>query len=205
MLGASLVDRVDRWRKYSNAMRPNHIANTFLEKGQVPWCKRVSLGHDWNQVDSLRQALHDLNVKRLECVASGGNEVQACMHALVMQLFPLWLLLLSHIRLVLIVNKVHEWCPTVAVVYIVTKPWRVDNRQVHAELLFLKLSTDHVNFHSLVELCRMTLCVVRTRSKLCAEQCIDHCQVRASALCVWENVPTYVSSCQFHSRQQPSR
>jgi hypothetical protein len=83
-------------------------------------------------------------------VASGSDEVQTSVYPQVGLLDPLRLLLLPHIRLVLVIDKVHNRAPRVAVVDIVTKPRGVDDRQLHLELLLLELGFDDLDLGELV-------------------------------------------------------
>ena len=97
------------------------------------------------------------------------------MHTGVDEVAAVGLLLLTQIRLVLVVNKVDERYPAVAVIHIVAKAGRVDNREVHTELLFLQLGTDHIDLDSLVELRHMALRIVRSGCKFSAKECVDDC------------------------------
>jgi len=49
------------------------------------------------------------------------------------------LLLLSHVRFMLVVDKVDNWAPRVAVVDIITKAGGVDDSELDLERLFLEL------------------------------------------------------------------
>ena len=83
----------------------------LLELCEVVRCKGVSLGDDGDQVDASAELLHDFNVQRLEAVASGTNEVQACMNTEVDLLSTARLLLLEHVALVLVVKELNDWLP----------------------------------------------------------------------------------------------
>jgi hypothetical protein len=60
-------------------------------------------------------------------------------------LAALGLLLLDHVRLMLVVNKVDNGRPRVAIIDIVSKTGRVNNGEFDLELLFLELSLDYLN------------------------------------------------------------
>ena len=175
MLGTCLVDGVDGWRKHRDAMRADHVADALLKDGQVAPRECVGFGDHRDQIDTLRKALHHLDIERLERMARWRNKVQACMHTGVDEVAAVGLLLLTQVRLVLVVNKVDERDPAVAVIHIVAKAGRVDNREVHTELLFLQLGTDHIDLDSLVELRHMALRIVRSGRKLSAKECVDDC------------------------------
>jgi hypothetical protein len=50
---------------------------SLLECGDFLVGHGITLGNDWDQVDLVVQSLHELDIKSLERVASGCNEVQA--------------------------------------------------------------------------------------------------------------------------------
>lgn len=97
MLEASLVVFLEWWGVDLNALGLNDSSNlsekklverfsafafqcltyAVLELDEVGWRKGVSLGDNWNEVDTSTQALHDFNVERLKSVASWADEVQA--------------------------------------------------------------------------------------------------------------------------------
>ena len=87
----------------------------------------VGLGDYGNQVDACAQLLHDLNVERLQGVASGTDEVQAGVYTEVDLLLALGLLLLQHVGLVLIVKELDNGLPRVAVVDIVAEAGGVND------------------------------------------------------------------------------
>ncbi len=85
-------------------------------------------------------------------MSSGSDKVQTGMHPQIRLFMTLGLLLLSHIRLMLVVDKVHNRRPRVAVVDIVAKAGRVNDSELDLELLLLKLGLDDLNLGKLVEL-----------------------------------------------------
>ena len=85
-------------------------------------------------------------------MSGGTNEVQARVHAQVRLLHALRLLLLDHIRLVLVINEIDDGCPGITVVDVVAEAGRVDNRELHLELLLLKLSLDDFNLSQIIKL-----------------------------------------------------
>jgi len=123
----------------------------------------VGLGNDRNQVDTSTETLHDFNVKRLECVACGTDEVQAGVHTQIRFLAPLWLLLLPHICFVLVIDEFNNRRPGVAVVDIVAESGRVDDGKLNLELFFLKLGLDDFNLGQFVKLFVVTSVVVFRR------------------------------------------
>jgi len=99
----------------------------------------VGLGNDRDQVDTSSQTLHDLNIQGLQGMAGGADKVQAAVNAHVAQLLTHGLLILTHVRLVLVVNKVDNGHPAVAVVSVVSKSGCVNHRQLDSELLLFQL------------------------------------------------------------------
>lgn len=81
----------------------------------------IGLGNNGNQVDTGAQALHHLDIERLQGVSSRADEVQAGVNAHVDLLGSAGLLLLEHIRLVLVIQEFDNWLPGVTVVHVVSK------------------------------------------------------------------------------------
>ena len=86
-------------------------AYPLLELGKVGGCEGVSLCDHRDEVDTSAELLHNLNVERLQAVASGANEVQACVHTKIDLLSTARLLLLEHVALVLVVEELNDWLP----------------------------------------------------------------------------------------------
>jgi hypothetical protein len=93
----------------------------LLELEEIRGAESVGLGNDGNQVDARAQLLHDLNVERLEGVASGADKVQAGVDTEVDLVGTARLLLLEHVRLVLVVEELDDGLPRVAVVDVVAE------------------------------------------------------------------------------------
>ena len=83
----------------------------LLELCEVVRCEGVSLGDDGDQVDASAELLHDFNVQRLEAVTGGANEVRAGGHTEINLLGSARLLLLKHVALVLVVEKLDNGLP----------------------------------------------------------------------------------------------
>ena len=81
-------------------------------------------------------------------------------------LAALGLLLLDHIRLMLVVNKVDNGRPRVAVIDVVSKTGRVNNGEFDLELLFLELSLDYLDLGQFVQLLVVASAVVFRGRKL---------------------------------------
>lgn len=83
----------------------------LLELGKIGRCEGVGLRDHRDQVDTSAELLHDLDIERLEAVASGANEVQACVHTEINLLSTARLLLLEHVALMLVVKELNDWLP----------------------------------------------------------------------------------------------
>lgn len=100
-----------------------------LELGQIGGAEGVGLSDNRNEVDTSAKTLHDLNVERLQSVASGADEVQASVDTEVDLLSTLGLLLLKHVRLMLVVQELDDGLPRVAVVDVVTEARGVNDSE----------------------------------------------------------------------------
>ena len=121
-------------------------------------------------------------------MASGSNEVQARVDAQVNLVVPLGLLLLAHVRLVLVVDKINDGSPRVAVVDVVTEAGGVDDGELRLELLLLKLSLDDLDLGELVELLLVAPGVVLGRRELGREEGVDEGRLPETRLawrCSW--------------------
>lgn len=89
------------------------VGSTYalLEPSQVGRAEGVSLGDDGNQVDTRTEALHDLNIERLERVTGRSDEIQAGVHTEVDLVISAGLLLLEHVGLVLVIEELDDGHP----------------------------------------------------------------------------------------------
>lgn len=99
----------------------------MLELGQVGRAEGVCLGDDRNEVDARAEPLHDFNVERLKGVTSRANEVQASVNTEVNLVLATGLLLLKHVGLVLVVEKLDNGHPGVTVVDVVAEAGGIDD------------------------------------------------------------------------------
>lgn len=91
----------------------------------------VGLGNNGDKVDTRTQALHHLNIKRLQGVAGGSDEVQAGMDAHIDLVSTAGLLLLEHVGLVLVIQELDDGLPGVTVVDIVAEAGGIDDGQAN--------------------------------------------------------------------------
>lgn len=106
-------------------------------------------------------------------MTSRPDKVQAGMDTLVDLFSTVGLLLLAHVALMLVINKVNDGHPRVLVVDIVAKAGGVDDSELDLEVLFFQLGLDDVNLGGLVELLCMALAVVLGGGKLGSEKGVD--------------------------------
>lgn len=85
-------------------------------------------------------------------MSSRPDEVQASVNSQVTLLSSLWLLLLAHVRLMLVINKVDDRQPRITVVDIVAESRRVNHGELDLELFFLELGLNDIDLSELVEL-----------------------------------------------------
>lgn len=88
-------------------------------------------------------------------------------------LLALWLLFLSHIGLMLIIDEIDDRGPRVTVVDIVPESWGVNDGELDFELFLLKLCLDDLDLGQLVELLVVTPGVVLGRRQLGGEERVD--------------------------------
>jgi hypothetical protein len=89
----------------------------------------IRLGNDGDQVDLGVQSLHDLNVERLQRVASGLNEEDAGVDTVVNDVHPVDLVLSIEIGVKALLNVVGDGTPRLIVVDKVTKARGIHNSQ----------------------------------------------------------------------------
>lgn len=124
----------------------------LLELGQISWAQSIRLGDNGNEIDAGAETLHHLNIQRLQGVASRTDEVQASVHAEINLLRSARLLLLQHVALMLVVQKLNDGLPAVPVVHVVTEAGGVDDSQSDLEELLLQLGLGDLDLDGLVDL-----------------------------------------------------
>lgn len=93
-------------------------------------------------------------------VTGGTDKVEAGVNSEVCLVGPQRLLLLSHIRLMLVVDEVDNWGPRVAVVDVVAESGGVNDGKLDFELFLLQFCLDDFDLGQLVELLEMTTVVI---------------------------------------------
>ncbi|KAI6755223.1 hypothetical protein HG531_004329 [Fusarium graminearum] len=143
VLGSGLVVLLDRGLVDLDVLGLDDRDNLGKLVGRA---ESISLGDNRDQVNARAEALHDLNIERLEGVAGRADKVQAGMDTEINLVLTAGLLLLEHVRLVLVVEELDDGHPRVAVVDIVAESGGIDNE------LLLKLGLGNLNLDGLVDL-----------------------------------------------------
>jgi len=120
-------------------------------------------------------------------MSSGPDKVQAGVHTQVGLLLSLGLLLLTHVGLVLVIDKLNDGLPGVPVVDIVSKPRRVNDRQPDLEELLLQLRLCNINLHRLAQLLLMAALMIRVVLDGRGEERIDEGRLSKARLAGYHN------------------
>jgi hypothetical protein len=114
---------------------PSHIVPTHsvLVADQIGVAQSIGLGNNGNQVNAGAEALHHLNVERLEGVSGGSDEVQAGVHTHVDLVGTAGLLLLEHVGFVLVIQELNDGLPGITVVDVVTEAGGINNGQANCK------------------------------------------------------------------------
>ena len=87
----------------------------------------ICLSDDRDEVDLGVQSTHDFDVQRLESVAGGLDEVNACMNTVIHDVHPVDLVLRIEVSVEARFNVLNNRPPRVIVVDKIAEPWRVHN------------------------------------------------------------------------------
>jgi len=133
----------------------------------------VRLGNDGDQVDLGVEALHDLDVQRLQRVASGLDEEDTSMNAVVNNVHPVDLVLSIQVSVEALLDVVGNWTPRLIVVDKVTETGRVDDGQSETDTGLLDICADGLNGDSLGEDVEARPLTLLGRVQRGVEQCVD--------------------------------
>ena len=115
---------------------------TFLEVRNLFIGECVRLCNDWNEVDLGVEATHNLNIQRLERVASGLDEVDASMHAIINNVHPVNLVLGVQVRIESLLDVLDDWPPRIIVVDEVTKARGIHHSQAETDTVLFNVGRD---------------------------------------------------------------
>lgn len=119
-------------------------------------------------------------------MTSRPDEVQARVHPQIGLFVPLRLLLLPHIGLMLVIDKVDDGGPRITVIDIVAKARRVNHGEFDLELFLLKLGLYNFNLGEFVELLVMATVVVFGGGEFGGEEGVDEGRLSQTGFtCEW--------------------
>lgn len=124
-------------------------AYSGLESGDLLVGEGVGLGNDRDQVDLGVQALHDLDIQRLQRVASRLDEENAGMNAVVDNVHAVNLVLRIKVGIEALFDVVDDRAPRLVIVDEVAKAGGVNHRQPQTHASLLDISADGLNRDSL--------------------------------------------------------
>jgi len=129
------------------------ISRTYsrLEGGDLLVRQSIGLGNDGNQVDLGVKTLHNLNVERLQRVAGGLDEEDACVDAVVHNVHPVDLVLGIQVSIEALLDVIRDWPPRLVIVDEVTEARGIDNGQAQANTGLLDICADGLDGDSLGE------------------------------------------------------
>lgn len=83
----------------------------MLEAGNLLIRQGIGLGNDGYQIDLCMKTAHNLNVKRLERVAGGLDEIDASMDTVIHNVHAVDLVLCIEIGVKTLLNVLYDWAP----------------------------------------------------------------------------------------------
>lgn len=95
------------------------------------------------------KSAHDLDVKRLQGMASGLDEVHAGVNPVVYDVHAVDLVLGIKVGIKALLDVIHNWSPRLVVVDEVTKARGINNSQAQADAILLDISTDGLDRYGL--------------------------------------------------------
>lgn len=122
---------------------------TLLERCNLLIGEGIGLGDDWDEVDFGVQPAHDFDVKRLQRVAGGLDEVDAGMNAVVHNVHAVDLVLSVKVSIEALLDVLDNRPPRIIVVDKVTKPRSVNNRQAETHAVLFNIRGDGLDADSL--------------------------------------------------------
>lgn len=120
-----------------------------LESSDLLVCQSIGLGNDGDKVDLGVETLHDLNVERLQRVASGLDKEDTCVDAVVHDVHPVDLVLSIQVSIEALLDVIRDWPPGLVVVDEVTEARGINNGQAQANTGFLDICADGLDGDSL--------------------------------------------------------
>lgn len=119
------------------------------------------------------EALHDLDIQRLQGVASGLDEEDTSVNAVVDNVHAIHLVLGIQVGVEALLDVVGNWAPRLIIVDKVTETRGVDNGQAETDTSLLDISADGLNGHSLGEDVEARALALLGWVQRCVEECVD--------------------------------
>ena len=133
----------------------------------------IGLGNHRDQVDLGVETLHDLNVERLQRVASGLDKEDTCVDAVVHDVHPVDLVLSIQVSIEALLDVIRDWPPGLVVVDEVTEARRINNGQAQANTGFLDICADRLDGDSLGDDVQARALLLLRRVQRRVEQSVD--------------------------------
>ena len=115
---------------------------TLLEGGNLLIGKRISLGNNRDEIDFGVKSAHDLDIQRLERVASRLNEVNAGVHAVVDNVHAVDLVLGVEVSIKSLLDVLDNGSPRVIVINEVTKARGINHGQTETDAILFNVGAD---------------------------------------------------------------
>lgn len=97
------------------------------------------------------ETLHDLDVERLQRVASGLDEEDTCVNAVVHDVHPVDLVLGIEVSIETLLDVIRDWPPGLVIVDEVTEARGINNSQAQTNTRFLNICANGLDGDSLGE------------------------------------------------------
>lgn len=127
------------------------MENTYslLEQSNLLIGQGIGLGNDGDQVDLGVQAAHDLDIQRLEGVASGLDEVNTSVDTVVDNVAAVNLVLSLEVGVETLLDVLDNWAPRVVVVDKITEAGGIDDAQAETDTVLLNVGAGGLDRHGL--------------------------------------------------------
>lgn len=135
------------WRKPSKKRKKNTYS--LLEQSNLLVGQSIGLRDDGDQVDLGVQAAHNLDIQRLEGVASRLNEVDTGVDAVVDNVAAVDLVLSLEVGVETLLDVLDNRAPRVVVVDKVTEAGGIDDAQAETDTVLLNIGAGGLDGHSL--------------------------------------------------------
>jgi stage III sporulation protein SpoIIIAA len=93
------------------------------------------------------KSAHDLDVERLQCVASGLNKIHTGVNSVVHDIHSVDLVLGIKVGIKALLNVIHNWSPRLIIVDEITKSRGINNSQTQTNAILLDIGTNGLYRH----------------------------------------------------------